>query len=114
MQITAQSLLNHKIIDGIIKEPLGGAHRNPEEAAISIKQSLIENLKLFSEKSSVEIIDDRKNKFLSIGSQLPEEISTFDHKNLIHFSKDKFSKNKKTFIFLGVAITTLFIISFLY
>jgi acetyl-CoA carboxylase carboxyl transferase subunit alpha len=114
MQITAQSLLNHKIIDGIIKEPLGGAHRNPEEAATSIKQSLIENLRLFSEKSSAEIIDDRKNKFLSIGSQLPEEIGAFDHKNVIHFSKDKFIKNKKTFITMGFVAIALFAVWFLY
>ena len=51
MQITAQNLLDHQIIDEIIQEPLGGAHRNPKEAAIHIKQSLVENLKSFSEKS---------------------------------------------------------------
>ena len=102
MQITAQSLLKNEIIDEVIKEPLGGAHRNPEEASNFIKQSLIINLRSFSNKSSGEIIADRKNKFLSIGSKLPEEVSVFDHDSVLNFSKEKLIKNKKIIIFLGV------------
>jgi acetyl-CoA carboxylase carboxyl transferase subunit alpha len=102
MQITAQSLLKNEIIDEVIKEPLGGAHRNPEEASNFIKQSLIINLRSFSNKSSGEIIADRKNKFLSIGSKLPEEVSVFDHDSVLNFSKGKLIKNKKIIIFLGV------------
>ena len=102
MQITAQSLFKNEIIDEVIKEPLGGAHRNPEEASNFIKQSLITNLRSFSNKSSNEIIEDRKNKFLSIGSKLPEEVSVFDHDSVLNFSKEKFIKNKKIIISLGV------------
>ena len=43
MKLTAKDLLNLKVIDVIIPEPLGGAHRHPENIAIDIKSSIIKN-----------------------------------------------------------------------
>ena len=114
MQITAQNLLGHQIIDEIIQEPLGGAHRNPKEAAIHIKQSLIENLKSFSGKSADEILKERKDKFLSIGTKLPEETNIFNHENAIYFSRKSFIKNKKAFIILGALVLVGIIMWWLY
>ena len=114
MQITAQNLLGHQIIDEIIQEPLGGAHRNPKEAAIHIKQSLVENLKSFSGKSADEILKERKNKFLSIGTKLPEEINIFNHENAMYFSRKSFIKNKKAFIILGASVLVAAIMWWLY
>ena len=114
MQITAQNLLGHQIIDEIIQEPLGGAHRNPQEAAIHIKQSLVENLKSFSEKSADEILKERKDKFLSIGTKLPEETNIFNHENAMYFSRKSFIKNKKAFIILGALILVGTIMWWLY
>ena len=55
------------LIDEIISEPLGGAHRDPENIAIDIKNSIIKNLKNFANFSKEQIYDHRKAKFLQIG-----------------------------------------------
>ncbi len=67
MKMTAKDLLKLGIIDEIITEPLGGAHRNPDLIADEIKHSLIKNLRVFENFSKEEIYDHRKNKFLQIG-----------------------------------------------
>ena len=54
-------------IDEVIPEPLGGAHRDPENIAADIKHSLIKSLKNFENFSKDEIYDHRKTKFLEIG-----------------------------------------------
>jgi acetyl-CoA carboxylase carboxyl transferase subunit alpha len=67
MKLTAKDLLNLGIIDEIIEEPIGGAHRNPDNIAQSIKNSLLNNLNFFEGMSKEEIYDHRKSKFLQIG-----------------------------------------------
>jgi len=67
MKMTAKDLLNLGIIDEIISEPLGGAHRNPEAIADDIKYSIIKNLRSFENFSKEEVYDHRKAKFLKIG-----------------------------------------------
>ena len=69
MKLTAQNLLSLGIIDEIIKEPLGGAHRDSEKIANDVKNSIISNLNFFKEFSKSEIYDHRKEKFLNIGRQ---------------------------------------------
>ena len=65
MKLTAKDLLKLGIIDEIIPEPLGGAHRDPETIALDIKQSIIKNLKSFENLSKDEVYDQRKTKFLT-------------------------------------------------
>jgi acetyl-CoA carboxylase carboxyl transferase subunit alpha len=67
MKITAKDLLNLKIIDGIIKEPLGGAHNDVKKTALNIKKILNENLAYYSNMSCKKIVNDRYLKFRSIG-----------------------------------------------
>ena len=67
MKLTAKDLLRLKIIDEVIPEPLGGAHRDPDVIAADIKHSIIKNLKTFENLSKDEIYDHRKAKFLQIG-----------------------------------------------
>ena len=67
MKLTAKDLLELNIIDEIISEPLGGAHRDPETIALNIKYSIIKNLKIFENSSKEEVYDQRKAKFLQIG-----------------------------------------------
>ena len=69
MKLTAKDLLKLKVIDEIIPEPLGGAHRDPENIAADIKHSIIKNLKSFENLSKEEIYDHRKAKFLQIGRE---------------------------------------------
>ena len=57
-------------IGKIISEPLGGAHRDPENIAADIKHSIIKNLKSFENFSKEEIYDHRKSKFLKIEDKI--------------------------------------------
>ena len=67
MKLTAKDLLKLGVIDELISEPLGGAHRDPETIVDDIKHSITKNLKSFENFSKEEIYDHRKAKFLQIG-----------------------------------------------
>ncbi|MHA6485221.1 acetyl-CoA carboxylase carboxyltransferase subunit alpha [Paenibacillus sp. strain BS8-2] len=67
MKITAKDLLEFGIIEGIIEEPQGGAHRDLECQSAAIKRELIVHLKQLLGMSSQELIEDRYNKFRKIG-----------------------------------------------
>jgi acetyl-CoA carboxylase carboxyl transferase subunit alpha len=67
MKITAQDLKNFGIIDRVIKEPLGGAHKNVEETAANIKAALVETISKLSEYNIEELLNKRYNKFRSFG-----------------------------------------------
>lgn len=67
MQITAQHLIEHKIIDEIISEPAGGAHRRPEDAIESVNQSILKALENLSALSPDDLVKRRRDKFLKIG-----------------------------------------------
>ena len=67
MKLTSKDLLKLNIIDEVISEPIGGAHRNQEEILKNVELSIEKNLMYFKDKSREEIINHRKNKFLSLG-----------------------------------------------
>ena len=67
LKLTASDLLRFGIIDEIIKEPLGGAHRDPQETARNIRESLKKNLEELSSISKDELIKRRYDKFRRIG-----------------------------------------------
>ena len=67
MRITAQDLKSLGVIDRIIPEPLGGAHRNPPEAIASLKSVVVEELSGSANLSAEELIRQRRAKFLDIG-----------------------------------------------
>ena len=68
MKLTAQDLYEFKIVDRIIREPFGGAHKNPKRMALFLKKQLIEELKTFKGKDIKEIVNSRYDKFRNIGS----------------------------------------------
>jgi len=68
LKITAESLMELNIIDGIIKEPLGGAHRDPEFAARNLKKVLVENLMELKEFPAEKLLSNRYRKFREIGA----------------------------------------------
>lgn len=70
MKITAADLLNFGIIDGIISEPPGGAHRHPESVMEATREAISEFLENFEGKSRIELREHRREKFLAIGSNL--------------------------------------------
>lgn len=67
LKLTASDLLRFGIIDEIIKEPLGGAHRDPQVTAANIKDSLKKNLDELSKLTKDELINRRYEKFRRIG-----------------------------------------------
>ena len=69
MKLTANELLKMKIIDEIIKEPTGGAHRNKEQVIFFTKEILTKYLEEFRKYTREEILEQRKEKFLNIGQQ---------------------------------------------
>ena len=67
MKLSSKDLLELNVIDEIIKEPSGGAHRDKDQILLNVKESLIKNLSNFQTMSGEEIFNNRKNKFLKIG-----------------------------------------------
>ena len=67
MKLSAKDLLELEIIDEIIPEPIGGAHRDKNLILENLKDSIAKNLEIFKLMSSEEVFSDRKNKFLKIG-----------------------------------------------
>ena len=67
MKLSSKDLLNLEIIDEIIPEPIGGAHRDTDLILDNVRNSITKNLDLFINMDENEILTHRKNKFLSIG-----------------------------------------------
>ena len=67
MKLSAKDLLQLEIIDDIISEPLGGAHRDKNLILNNVKISIEKNLNKFENMTTEEIFDHRKNKYLKIG-----------------------------------------------
>ncbi len=70
LKLTAQDLLSLSVIDDIISEPLGGAHRDVKDTCDSVKNYLAKLVVKYEGKSSSEIISQRENKFLNMGRKL--------------------------------------------
>lgn len=67
MKITAQDLIDLKVIDNIIKEPIGGAHREPGAAIATVGAAIAEALDDLSTLNPDEIRAQRRDRFLAIG-----------------------------------------------
>ena len=97
MKLSAKDLLKLKVIDEIILEPTGGAHRDKDIILDNVRDVLIKNLNYFDELDHDEIMNERKNKFLKIGRNDGFMSSTEDLSSLTikknHF--DKILKSKK-------------------
>ena len=111
MKMSSKDLLNLEIIDEIIAEPVGGAHRDKDLILDNVRNSLEKNLEFFIGMEKDEILNHRKNKFLSIGrkkgfsskSDISKDISMKE--NIIEKLRLKFIKENKFFyIFSGISI----------
>ena len=67
-RLTAQDLLKLGVIDEIIPEPLGGAHRQPEAALANIKIALVKSLTSLMKVEGNKLQHMRREKFLSMGT----------------------------------------------
>ena len=67
MRITAESLSEFGLVDEILPEPLGGAHRNPGQAAEVIRNALLKNLDELDQLSVDQLIENRQRRLASFG-----------------------------------------------
>ena len=104
MKLSSKDLLNLNIIDEIIPEPIGGAHRDKDLILDNVRDSIKKNLEFFKTMDKDEIINHRKNKFLSIGRS--KGFSTQSEPEKLSMQKgalDKLIKDKKI-IYISIAI----------
>lgn len=67
LKLTAEGLLKMGIIDEVVPEPLGGAHRDPQKTAQNIKESIQKNLKELKTLTKEELLQARYKKFRGMG-----------------------------------------------
>lgn len=67
LKLTSENMYSNKLIDGIIPEPLGGAHNDPTKMAETVKNKIIEDLDLLSRKNVDELVNERIEKFCAMG-----------------------------------------------
>ena len=106
MKLSAKDLLELEIIDEIIQEPSGGAHRDKNLILQNVKESISKNLKVFNTMTADEIFNDRKNKFLRIGRN-KGFIDNLDNLSSLKINEnnfDKILKYKKTYILILAAV----------
>jgi acetyl-CoA carboxylase carboxyl transferase subunit alpha len=111
MKLSAKDLLDLKVIDEIIPEPVGGAHRDKDLILKNIRNSIINNLNDFNSMSKDEVLNHRKNKFLSIGRskgfirQSATDDSLHMKQNPVDILKIKIVKNKNQLITVAIILT---------
>ena len=116
MKLSARDLLELQIIDEIIKEPIGGAHRDRNLLLNNLRNSIHQNLSHFNSMTPDEIFENRKNKFLRIGrtkgfiNNLDDLSSLKIHKNNIF----KLFENKKLLLISASVVSFLILLLSLY
>ena len=116
MKLSSKDLLNMEIIDEIINEPTGGAHRDKDLILNNVRDSLENNLVFFENMEAEEIINQRKDKFLSIGrnkgfishTKMNQGLSM--QETIIQKLFNKINKNKKILIIFAAIIILIFLI----
>ena len=67
LKLTADDMFKNKLIDKIIKEPFGGAHYNPEEISVIVKEEILDSFKKLQRLSTDKLISNRRERFYKIG-----------------------------------------------
>ncbi len=112
MKLSAKDLLKLEIIDEIIREPLGGAHRDKDLILDNVRNAIDRNLSKFITLNEEEILNQRKNKFLDIGRNKGFSTSAFNQDkltikyNLVQNLFSKIKLNKK----LLISITSIVVL----
>ena len=111
MKLSSKDLLSLNIIDEIISEPIGGAHRDKDLILDNIRDSIKKNLEFFSTMDKNEIINHRKNKFLSIGRNKGFATKTDSEKlSMKKGLLDNLIKNQKI-IYISIGIILFLLIT---
>ncbi|MFC6099278.1 acetyl-CoA carboxylase carboxyltransferase subunit alpha [Olivibacter domesticus] len=67
LKLTAENMYSNGLIDGIIPEPLGGAHRDPSKIAETIKEQILKDITDLNKKQVDKLVNDRIEKFCAMG-----------------------------------------------
>jgi len=67
LKLTAKDLLELEIIDGVIREPLGGAHRDFKKSAAAVKKQILDSMKRLKKMKPDKLIEQRMEKYTSMG-----------------------------------------------
>ena len=117
MKLSAKELLELKVIDEIIPEPPGGAHRDKDLIVENVRKCLVKNLQIYDGIMPDEVVSQRKNKFLNIGR---DKGFISDSENLISLKTKsqnfyQLLNSNKVFVAatLGVTILLISLIIFL-
>jgi acetyl-CoA carboxylase carboxyl transferase subunit alpha len=68
LKLTADDMKNNGLVDGIIREPLGGAHANHDQAIEIVKSVILENIQALQAKNPDSLVQERIEKFCAMGS----------------------------------------------
>jgi acetyl-CoA carboxylase carboxyl transferase subunit alpha len=68
MKVTASDLQRLKVVDRVVKEPVGGAHRNPAAAIANLKVAIVDELDALTPMDAQALRADRRGKFLAMGT----------------------------------------------
>ncbi len=115
MKLTAQDLLDLGIIDEVINEPLGGAHRDKDTIVDEVRKCLRKNLNELYEFNREDILIHRKQKFLSIGRKkgfikdVEDKHKMTMQKNIFLNLRQKISKHK---LVIPISLTLVVLILF--
>ena len=116
MKLSSKDLLELKVIDEIIPEPVGGAHRDRDLILNNVRKSIEINLDEFFNMSRDEVLSHRKNKFSTIGrskgfvSQLDDLSALSMKKNKMNIFIENFFKSKTN---LGISFIGIILLGYL-
>jgi acetyl-CoA carboxylase carboxyl transferase subunit alpha len=116
MKLSSKDLLELKVIDEIIKEPVGGAHRDRDLILDNVRNSIENNLNEFINMSGDEVFNQRKNKFLIIGrskgfiSHLDDLSGLSPKDNKINMFIERYFKSK---VNLAVSFAVIVLLGYL-
>tara|TARA_B100000767_G_scaffold187111_1_gene174526 strand:- start:253 stop:1359 length:1107 start_codon:yes stop_codon:yes gene_type:complete len=116
MKLSSKNLLELKVIDEIIPEPVGGAHRDRDLILDNVRKSIESNLNEFLNMSGDEVLNHRKNKFLIIGRS-KGFASQLDDLNTLSMKRNKLNEFIENFfqskINLGISFIAVSLIVYL-
>ena len=67
LKLTAEDMLKNKLVDGIIEEPVGGAHTDPDKIFRTVKKEILKELAVLDLFSAEERIENRIEKYCNMG-----------------------------------------------
>ena len=112
MKLSAKDLLKLRVIEEIITEPLGGAHRDRNLMLQNVRESISKNLEYFENLSPEEILDERKSKFLKIGRS-DGFVNTTEDSNSLTIKSNKFISILKSKKIITLTVIFAFLLAIL-